>query len=993
MNEKKSNKTRPATPKNSTGKVATRVKKRGSAVKKIPVIFPIVGIGASAGGLEALEAFFRNMPPQPGIAFVVVQHLDPNYRGILTELLQRTTALPALQIKDGMAVEPDHIYVIPPNADLSILNGTLHLQKPSVTRGLRLPIDFFFRHLAEDQKEKSIGIILSGMGSDGTNGIKIIKEKLGMAMAQDPSSAKYDSMPRSAIETGLVDYIAPVEGLPGKLIEYVRHATKGSPRKELPEDEKTLNAIEQIFLLIRSRTGHDFSLYKKNSIIRRIERRMSIHQIEKLSEYQRYLRNNQQEIDLLFKELLIGVTSFFRDPAAFELLKKKYLPALIKRIPKGATIRAWVPGCSTGEEAYSIAIVIQECLEKVKLKGNHKVQIFATDIDNDTIEKARKGLFPAGIAADVSPRRLERFFQKQEDGYLIKKEVRETVLFAVQNVIMDPPFTKLDLICCRNLLIYLEAELQKRLIPLFYQGLNPSGILFLGSSETIGGFSDLFSTLDRKWRVYEKKEGALLPNTVRDYAIPLFTPKVRADVAASASKELESSVPELMRSVILDNFSPPAVLVNHKGDILYISGRTGKYLEPASGKANLNILAMAREDLRFEIGSAIHKAAAQKTSVTVRDIKVKVNGGKQHLNVTVKPLKPGKESELLIVIFEDIRTPEEAVRGGKGKGGTNVLIERELQRTKERLNATMEEMQVSQEEYRAANEELESTNEELQSTNEELISSKEEMQSLNEELMSVNAELQEKVNALLEAENDMKNLLNSTEIATLFLDNTLKVRRFTPEAAKIIKLIKGDVGRPITDIVSNLKYDRLGEDAAEVLEKLATKEMEVESKDGNWYLMRILAYRTVENVIQGAVITFTGITALKRLEMAVREERQYAESILETVRGSLVVLDGRLRVVSANRSFYRTFHVSPEETQNRLIFSLGNRQWDIPKLRELLEKIIPEKRAFEDFMVEHTFPKIGRKTMLLNARKIEQKAGGRELILLAIEDVAQVSKS
>jgi len=992
MNKKKSIKTRlPATPEKSVKKIAPRIKKGGSAVKKMPDAFPVVGIGASAGGLEALEAFFRNMPPDPGMAFVVVQHLDPTYKGILTELIQRTTAMRAFQIKDGMALKPDHIYVIPPNADLSILNGTLRLQKPSITRGLRLPIDFFFRHLAEDQKEKGIGVILSGMGSDGTNGIKAIKEKMGMAMAQDPNSAKYDSMPRNAIESGMVDYIAPVEELPAKLIDYARHAVKGGLPKALPEDEKTRDALDQIFLIIRNRTGHDFSLYKKNSIIRRIERRMGIHQIDKFSDYQRYLRSSPQEIDLLFKELLIGVTSFFRDPVTFELLKKKYLPALIQRIPKGSTIRAWVPGCSTGEEAYSLAIILQECLEKVKLKGNYKVQIFATDIDNDTIEKARRGVLPAGIAAEVSPRRLAKFFKRQEDGYQINKEVRETVLFAVQNVIMDPPFTKLDLISCRNLLIYLEADLQKRLIPLFYQALNPSGILFLGSSETIGGFNELFSTLDRKWRVYEKKEGALLPNTVRDYAVPLFTSKMRVDDVATYSKELESSVPELMRSAILENFAPPAVLVNRRGDILYISGRTGKYLEPASGKANLNILAMAREDLRFEIGSAIHKAASQKTSVTVRDIRVKANGGEQHLNVAVRPLNPGKESELLMVVFEDIKTPEEAVKGGKGKGGANVLVERELQRTKERLNATVEEMQVSQEEYRAANEELESTNEELQSTNEELISSKEEMQSLNEELMSVNAELQEKVSALLEAENDMKNLLNSTEIATLFLDNALKVRRFTPEAAKIIKLIKGDVGRPITDIVSNLKYDRLGEDAEEVLEKLATKEMEVESKDGNWYMMRILPYRTVENVIQGVVITFTGITALKRLEMAVREERQYAESILETVREPLVVLDGRLRVVSANLSFYRTFHVNPAEIEKKLIFSLGNRQWDIPELRELLEKIIPEKNEFNNFRVEHTFPNIGKKTMLLNARRIEQKAGGRELILLAIEDVAQVS--
>ena len=445
-----------------------------------------------------------------------------------------------------------------------------------------------------------------------------------------------------------------------------------------------------------------------------------------------------------------------------------------------------------------------------------------------------------------------------------------------------------------------------------------------------------------------------------------------------------------MRSAILENFAPPAVLVNNKGDILYISGRTGKYLEPASGKANLNILSMAREDLRFEIGSAIHRAVSQKTSVTVNDIILKINGGEKLVSITVKPLNGKGRLDLLMVVFEDIEAPKEVTKGGKGKGSAEVMnLARELQRTKERLNSVIEEMQVSQEEYRSANEELESTNEELQSTNEELISSKEEMQSLNEELMSVNSELQEKVNALIEAENDMKNLLNSTEIATLFLDSSLQVRRFTPEAAKIIKLIKGDVGRPITDIATNLKYERLVQDADEVLERLSSKEMEVESKDGNWNQMRIMPYRTVENVIQGVVITFSEITTLKRLEGVLREERQFGQSIFETIRESLVVLDGRFRVVSANPSFYRTFQVSPDETQNKIIFNLGNRQWDIPKLRKLLEKVIPEKEKFTNFTVEHTFPKIGRKMMLLNARRIEEKAGGKELILLAIEDVTQ----
>ena len=982
MNKKKSNNTHPTTPKLQTKKVAPRRRKGPPAVKKIPDTFPVVGIGASAGGLEAMEIFFRNLPPEPGMAFVVVQHLDPTTKGMLTELLQRTTTMKALQATDGMKVEPDHIYVIPPNADLSPCNGTLHLQKPSAERGLRLPIDFFFRSLAEDRKERSIGIILSGMGSDGSKGIKAIKEKMGMAMVQDPKSAKYDAMPWNVIKTGVVDFKAPVEDLPGKLVEYVRHATHG-PREKIPENETTFKTLEQIFLLIRDRTGHDFSLYKKSSILRRIDRRISVAQVNNLSEYQRYLRNNADEIDLLFKELLIGVTSFFRDPAAFEALRKKYLPALISRAPKGSTIRAWIPGCSTGEEAYSLAIVFRECLEKVK--ENYKVQIFATDIDAGIVERARKGVFPHGIADEVSPKRLARFFRKDENGYMVNKEIREAVIFAVQNVIMDPPFTKIDFLSCRNLLIYLEADLQKKLIPLFYQSLNPSGLLFLGSSETAASYGDLFSALDKKWRIYAKKEGCIVPKSAREFTVPLFSPTLRMDYVKTAPKEPETSVTDLIRTTLLDKYAPPAILINKNGDILYVSGRIGKYLDPATGKASLNFMTMAREELRYEIGNTVHNALNQKSSVTIEDIRIRANGGEQYINLTVKPLKTEKENELLLVIFEEIKAPKEVLTSVKKKGDSSLKLERELQRAQGRLEKTMEEAQVAQEEYRAANEELQSTNEELQSTNEELISSKEEMQSLNEELMSVNNELQEKVNALFLAEDDMRNLLNSTEIGALFLDNTLKVRRFTPSAAKIIKLIKGDVGRPITDIATSLKFDRLAEEAEEVLEKLSTKEIEAESKDGKWYLIRILPYRSVENVIQGVVITFNDIMGLKKLEDVLRDERLFAQNIVDTVREPLVVLNGAFQVISANKAFYKTFRVSPEETEKRSLFSLGNRQWNIPELKKLLEEILPQKTSIEDFRVDHDFPNIGKRIMLLNARKIQQKTSARDLILLAIE--------
>jgi two-component system CheB/CheR fusion protein len=947
--------------------------------------FPIVGIGASAGGLEALEAFLSHVPPDSGMAFVVVQHLDPTRKGILTELLQRSTGMEVSQIKNGMKAEPEHVYVIPPNADLSILRGTFHLLKPLVSRGLRLPIDFFFRQLAEDQQDRGIGIILSGMGTDGTQGLKAIKEKMGMVMVQDPKSAKYDGMPRSAAETRLADYIAPVEELPGKLIEYVRHSA-GIPVKERREEATASRVLDQIFLLLRSRTGNDFSLYKRSSIERRIERRMGIHQIEKMSGYLRYLQKNPAEIDLLFKELLIGVTSFFRDPEAFEILKKKLFPRLIKGKPKGSTIRVWVPGCSTGEEAYSLAIVLKECLEKAKLQGQYKVQIFASDIDKDLIEKARQGFFSAGIAADVSQKRLDAFFAKQDEGFQINKAIRDTILYSVQNILQDPPFTKLDLISCRNLLIYLTADLQKQLIPLFHYALNPSGILFLGSAETVGGFGNLFASLDKKWKLYQRKEEAL-PGAARHFGFPLVPSNRKIEAVEAAHKDLETLIPNLVNTALLNDFSPAAVLVNDTGDILYVSGRTGKYLEPPLGKANWNILAMAREGVRLEVGSALHRATVQKKQVTINDVVVKTNGKDQRINLIVKPLKSDKR-ELLLVVFEDIETPEGTPGKRKGQAKTDVpKFEREIQRMKERLNAALEENQVTQEEYRSANEELQSSNEELQSTNEELISSKEELQSVNEELMSVNTELQAKIDALLLAEDDMKNLLNSTGVATVFLDNNLNVRRFTPGATKIIRLAAADVGRPIADIVSNLKEDLLVENAGEVLEKLTNREMQAEAKDGKHYLMRMMPYRTANNAIGGVVMTFTEITALQKLAASLADASEYAESIVETVREPLVILNDELRIVSANASFYRTFRTSRKKTENKLIYDLGNRQWDIPDLRTLLETILPEKKEFEGFRVEHTFPEIGKRTMLLNARRLQRKATKEDLILLAIEDI------
>jgi chemotaxis methyl-accepting protein methylase len=826
--------------------------------------FPIVGIGASAGGLEALELFLANVPEKSGMAFVIVQHLDPTHKGIMAELLQRGTVMPVVQVKDRTRVKPDCVYVIPPNKDMSILHGVLHLLDPIAPRGLRLPIDFFFRALADDQQEHSIGVILSGMGSDGTLGLRAIKEKAGVVFVQDPASAKFDGMPRSAIDAGLADVIAPVEVLPGKISAYLQHVpliTKPGRSDEYVAQ----SALEKVVILLRGQTGHDFSLYKKTTVYRRIERRMGLHQIDKIANYVRFLQENPQEVELLFRELLIGVTSFFRDPEAWDQLRSEVLPALVAGRTSNQALRAWIPACATGEEAYSLAILFKETLEELKPAKNITLQVFATDLDQHAIEKAREGVFPANIAADVSAKRLDRFFVKVERGYQVAKSIREMVIFAPQNIIMDPPFTKLDLLSCRNLLIYLTPELQKKLLPLFHYSLNPGGFLFLGNAETVGDFTNLFAPLDGKTRLYQRLDSVL---TTEPIEFPTtFVPKPGAP---ARPQKPTANLQTLADQLLLQTYSPAAALTNDKGDILYISGRTGKYLEPAAGKANWNIFAMAREGLRYELTGAFQKAVRQKETVTLKNMAVGTNSGKQIVNVTIQPLSgPNALHGMVMIVFTDVAEMPKAKTSGKPRGGDSARtaeLEQKLEHARQEVQSIREEMQTSQEELKSANEELQSMNEELQSTNEELTTSKEELQSMNEELHTVNQELQTRLDELSRTNNDMKNLLDSTDIATLFLDNSLCVRRFTSETSNVTKLIPGDAGRPITDIASALLYPKLADDARQVLRTLVKVERQIPTPDGNWFAVRILPYRTLENMIDGVVITFADITAYKTLE-------------------------------------------------------------------------------------------------------------------------------
>jgi two-component system CheB/CheR fusion protein len=846
------------------------------------VSFPIIGIGASAGGFEALEQFMAHVPAGCGMAFVIVQHLDPTRKGLMPELLQRVTGMDVMQAKDRTRVRPDCVFVIPPNKDMSILHGVLHLFEPSAKRGQRLPIDFFLRSLALDQQQKAIGVILSGMGSDGTPGLRDIKEKGGLVVAQEPSSAKFDSMPRSVIDAGLADIVAPADELPGRIMSWLERVPH-APVPSAAIESHMRGALEKILILMRTRTGHDFSYYKKNTLYRRIERRMGIHQIDKIASYVRFLNENPEELDLLFKELLIGVTGFFRDPHVWQLLRDKTLPRLLASHPT-RLLRAWVAGCSTGEEAYTLSIVFREVVEKLAPGKNFKLQIFATDLDRDAIDKARQGVFSARISADLTPEQLRRYFTEEQSGYRVRAEIREMVIFSPHSLIMDPPFTKLDILSCRNLLIYLAPEMQKKLFPLFHYSLNPGGILILGNAETIGQFTGLFVTVSGKSRVYQRLDPAVRTE-------PVEFPSSFAPGLSAASDALEARKPYMnlqtqAEQLVLRRYAPPSVLVNELGNILHISGKTGKYLEPAAGKANLNVFAMARDGLRHELASAFQKALCQAGPVVLRGLSIGTNGGRQHADVIVERLEVTEPlAGLVMIVFCDIAAPVESKEPARTvKSGAHhprlAEVEMELRQNREELRNTREEMQTSQEELRSANEELQSTNEEMQSTNEELTTSKEEMQSLNEELQTVNAELQGRLDELSLSNNDMKNLLNSTEVATLFLDKELKIRRFTTQTTRIIKLIPGDVGRSITDLASELLYPDLCEDAREILRKLGSIEKPVRTRDGSWFSVRIMPYRTLDDRIDGVVITFWDITVSKTLEAKLQEMQLALESRL-----------------------------------------------------------------------------------------------------------------
>jgi two-component system CheB/CheR fusion protein len=968
-------------------------------------LFPVVGIGASAGGLEAFRQLLSHLPRDTGMAFVLIQHLDPTHKSLLREILARATPMPVIEVLDSMAVEANCVYVIPPNTKMVMQEGVLKLTPREKTRGVAMPVDAFFLSLAEDRGNKAIAIVLSGGDSDGARGLEAVKGAGGITFAQCESSAKVSSMPNTAVATGQVDFILPPEEIAEELAKISRHPYVAHPSpvgakhaSPLPPEGET--ALQAIFTVLRTAKGVDFTLYKHTTLKRRIQRRMVLYKLDSLEDYVTYLRGHPAEVQALYEDVLIHVTSFFRDDGAFDTLKSKVFPNITKDKASGVPIRIWVAGCSTGEEAYSIAICLLEFLENQAIKP--PIQIFATDISDLAIEKARTGFYKQSLVADVSPERLQRFFTQVDGGYQISKFVRELCVFARQNLCSDPPFSKLDLISCRNVLIYLTAALQKKILPIFHYGLKPTGFLMLGTSEATGEASDLFALVDKKHKIYSRKlTSARLTLDLVANNSPSQTPKER-DPRINNDAWNELDLPSLADRIVLDQYAPVGIIINNDFEILHFRGQTSPYLEPPPGRATLNLLKMAKEGLKLELRTALHQAKKREVSVRKEGLQIRERDQVRQVNIDVIPFKArGLEERYFLVLFEDApptaipQSTETGVGETKARRGRQASDQQEIARlnqelatTKEYLRSIIEEQEATNQDLRAANEEILSSNEELQSSNEELETAKEEIQATNEELNTINDELHRRNIESMQVSSDLQNLISSTNIPILMLGSDLCIRRFTPVGMSLLHLIPTDIGRPLRDINHTLNVPDLESQILDVINTLTTKEQEVQDQEGRWYDLRIRPYRTLDNKIDGAVVMLVDIDALKRSKEQLRESRNYAQGIVETVREPLIVLDRNLRVVTANQSFYRTFQVEAYETEQHLLFELGNGEWNIPRLRQMLEKILPNDTQLEDFEVEQNFAQIGHKIMLLNARTMTQSENGKS-ILLAIEDITE----
>ncbi|MBW4709379.1 PAS domain S-box protein [Roseobacter sp. YSTF-M11] len=952
--------------------------------------FPIVGLGASAGGLEAYSDFFAAMPGDSGMAFVLIHHVDPDHESLMAELLAKHTDMPVALAVDGAQVAPNHVYIIPPNRFLGIDDGTLRLSEPMAPRGLRLPISHFLRTLAQSHGQSAVAIILSGTGSDGAAALAEIKEKGGIVLMQDPKDAMQDGMPRGAIAADAVDHILPVAEMPSFLLNYRRHPyVQQDPAADTLGD-RAGGSLPDIISVLKAHSPIDFTLYKEGTLLRRIERRMVLRHMVNAVDYLALLKDSPEEAEKLCNDLLINVTRFFRDPEAFKYLAKTVLYDLVRAHDASQPLRIWVPACATGEEAYSLAMATVEHISA--LRKNVKLQVFASDVDERSLSVARAGVYSETIEADVTAARLDRFFVKEDHSYRVTSELRDCVVFANQNILADAPFSRLDLISCRNLLIYLTPDAQDRVISMFHFALNDGGFLLLGSSETVGGHDALFQPLSRRHHVYSR----LGKGRHRPIDFPIAAQR---SAGAGTARPRTGTVAEttrladLSQRMLVQRYAPAAVLINAKFEVLYVEGPADQFLKVPPGEASQSVLAMARQGLRAKLAATI-RTAQQTGKDTTAAGNVTRDGRRTPVTITAHPA-PEDDANLLLVTFADQTpvTPETAKEETNTSASARKQIEQELEATRLDLQNTIRDFERSTEELKAANEEAMSMNEEFQSTNEELETSKEELQSLNEELTTLNTQLQQKVDDERRMADDLNNLLSSSGVATLFLDRELKIMRFTPATRELFNVISNDVGRHFGDITGKVDDPDLLSDARSVLDTLKPGETEVQGEAGSWFLRRILPYRTQDGKIDGVVITFSDVSDLKTLQHAIQMARRFAERVVNTVREPLLVLDSGLRVVSVSKSFHRIFGTSDAGVVGENLFRVQDGRWNIPDLRQLLERILPDQTTVEAFEVTADHEEAGPRHMVLNARKVEGDTDGDNLILLAIEDISDVTKA
>ncbi len=964
------------------------VKNSKSLKKTDPVApsdtFPIVAIGASAGGLEALTLFVEHLTPDMGMAYVVVEHLDPNHKSMLAELLSRKTNVPVEEVQRRTKVAKDRIYVIPPNRNMSLERDELCLYSRGSSAAKNMPIDFLFRTVAVERAGNCVGVVLSGTGSDGSLGIEEIKSAGGITFAQDQDSAKHDGMPRSAIATGHVDYVLAPDAIAIELRRIARHPyTDRRKMAGLSEEAQ----LERIFVMLRNRTSVDFKHYKQNTVKRRIFRRMALLKVKTVDEYIKVLADSQKEIDALYQDMLIKVTCFFREPESFKVLQESVFPAVMRNRMKKEPIRLWVPGCSSGEEVYSLAIALLEYLGDNA--GNTSIQIFGTDVSDTALEKARGGIYIENIALDVSPERLRRWFVRVDRGYQISKDIREMCVFAKQNVTTDPPFSKIDLISCRNLLIYLDTVLQARVMPIFHYALKTNGFLMLGNSESVGPNLDFFHSVNKRVKIYTKKQTSQTPGASFSRQLNENYGEARTPITEyRRTPDIEEAVDRF----IVSRFAPVGVVINNDFIIVQFRGATGEYLEHAPGRVSLHLLKMARANLGLELRSLVQQARSSGHPVRKEGVRFKAKQSVRDITIEVAPVREEAASDYhFLVLFEESNLPhppsEFVAKPSREKQNAEVTeLRKDLAAATSHLQSTIEETEATTEELKSANEEIMSSNEELQSTNEELETAKEELQSANEELTTVNDEVQSRNDELSLLNNDLNNFLSSVNVPVVMLGTDLKIRRFTPMTQRVFNLIPTDIGRPFGDIKPKVHVSHLDRQITRVIDTVTVHEQEVVDDKGCYYHMSIRPYRTPENKIDGAVLVFSDIDSIKRASLQLDDARTYAEAIIEAVFDPLLVLDSDFIIQRANSAYYQLFKTDARQTENRSLFALDKSQWDLPEIRQLLKATFKKEKISPHVEVTEHFFRIGKRSLLVNARPLARKGGESPLILLTMAD-------